>query len=106
MYFSKRVRPPSETGTKVGALQLLERLRNAGRILCSKHWDTYVNMEQYDKLRNGGVKRLAFVAKERVVGIVEVQRVFAENFGVYGVRKVWRQLRREGFTVAAAPSSG
>ena len=30
----------------------------------------------------------------------EVRRVFAENFGVYGVRKVWRQLRREGFTVA------
>ena len=24
---------------------------------------------------------------------IEVQRVFAENFGVYGVRKVWRQLR-------------
>jgi putative transposase len=31
---------------------------------------------------------------------IEVQRVFAENFGVYGVRKVWRQLQREGFTVA------
>ena len=31
---------------------------------------------------------------------IEVQRVFAENFGVYGARKVWRQLRREGFTVA------
>ena len=31
---------------------------------------------------------------------IEVQRVFAENFGVYGVRKVWRQLRREGFMVA------
>ena len=31
---------------------------------------------------------------------IEVQRVFAENFGVYGLRKVWRQLRREGFTVA------
>ena len=30
----------------------------------------------------------------------EVRRVFEENFGVYGVRKVWRQLRREGFTVA------
>ena len=26
----------------------------------------------------------------------EVQRVFEENFGVYGVRKVWRQLKREG----------
>jgi transposase InsO family protein len=31
---------------------------------------------------------------------VEVRRVFAANFGVYGVRKVWRQLRREGFDVA------
>ena len=30
----------------------------------------------------------------------EVQRVFADNFGVYGARKVWRQLRREGFAVA------
>jgi len=29
-----------------------------------------------------------------------ITRVFAENFGVYGVRKVWRQLRREGFTLA------
>ncbi len=31
---------------------------------------------------------------------VEVQRVFQENFAVYGVRKVWRQLQREGFRVA------
>lgn len=30
----------------------------------------------------------------------EVARVFAENFGVYGVRKVWRQMMREGFPVA------
>ncbi len=30
----------------------------------------------------------------------EVARVFAENFEVYGVRKVWRQMTREGFTVA------
>ncbi|NWK94562.1 IS3 family transposase [Sphingobium lactosutens] len=29
----------------------------------------------------------------------EVVRVFAENFGVYGVRKVWRQMNREGFAV-------
>jgi putative transposase len=26
--------------------------------------------------------------------------VFEENFRVYGVRKVWRQLKREGFDVA------
>ena len=30
----------------------------------------------------------------------EVRRVHEEHFGVYGVRKVWRQLRREGVAVA------
>jgi transposase InsO family protein len=30
----------------------------------------------------------------------EIRRVHEENFGVYGVRKVWRQLSREDFTVA------
>ena len=29
-----------------------------------------------------------------------IQRVWEENFKVYGVRKVWRQLRREGVAVA------
>ena len=31
---------------------------------------------------------------------LEIARVHAENFGVYGARKVWRQLRREGVAVA------
>ena len=30
----------------------------------------------------------------------EIARVFAENFEVCGVRKIWRQLRREGFAIA------
>jgi putative transposase len=30
----------------------------------------------------------------------EIARVFAENFEVYGARKVWRQLGREGISVA------
>ena len=30
---------------------------------------------------------------------VEIARVHAGNFAVYGARKVWRQLRREGFDV-------
>jgi putative transposase len=30
----------------------------------------------------------------------EIRRVFEENWGVYGVRKVWHQMRREGFDVA------
>jgi transposase InsO family protein len=30
----------------------------------------------------------------------EIARVFDDNLRVYGVRKVWRQMRREGFDVA------
>lgn len=30
----------------------------------------------------------------------EIRRVWVENFEVYGVRKVWRQLMREGFKIA------
>jgi len=30
----------------------------------------------------------------------EIKRVFEENYSVYGVRKVWRQMRREGLDVA------
>jgi putative transposase len=30
----------------------------------------------------------------------EVLRVFSENFAVYGARKVWRQMKREGFDIA------
>lgn len=30
----------------------------------------------------------------------EILRVFSGHFGVYGVRKIWRQLRRENITTA------
>ncbi len=30
----------------------------------------------------------------------EIQRVWDENMQVYGVKKVWRQLKREGFVIA------
>lgn len=30
----------------------------------------------------------------------EIQRVYDENYSMYGVRKVWRQLLREGISVA------
>jgi transposase InsO family protein len=33
----------------------------------------------------------------------EIRRVREENFGVYGVRKVWRQLGREGSRRPVAP---
>jgi putative transposase len=35
----------------------------------------------------------------------EIDRVHAEHFGVYGARKVWRQLHREGSWWPAAPWS-
>jgi putative transposase len=44
--------------------------------------------------------RLSPRAQRDVALAIEVRRVFAENFHVYGVRKVWRQLRRESFDVA------
>ena len=35
----------------------------------------------------------------------EVQRVWDENFKVYGVRKLWRQMRRSSLTSRDAPYS-
>jgi putative transposase len=44
--------------------------------------------------------RLPPRARRDLVLKSEILRVHAENFGVYGVRKVWRQMRREGFEIA------
>ena len=44
--------------------------------------------------------RLSARAQRYQVLKPEVARVFTENFAVYGVRKVWRQMMREGFLVA------
>lgn len=38
--------------------------------------------------------------KRDVLLSAEIRRVFDENLRVYGLRKVWRQLQREGFDVA------
>ena len=45
-------------------------------------------------------EKLSARAKRDVVLRPEIERVFAENFEVYGARKVWRQMLREGFAVA------
>ncbi len=44
--------------------------------------------------------RLSARARQDAALKIEVRRVFDQNFSVYGVRKVWRQLKREGFDVA------
>ena len=46
------------------------------------------------------VDRLSVRARRDVSLKIEIRRVFDANYRVYGVRKVWRQLRREGFDVA------
>jgi len=45
-------------------------------------------------------ERLSDRAKSDEALRPEIQRVFDANWQVYGVRKIWRQLRREGFDVA------
>ena len=44
--------------------------------------------------------KLSLRAKRDLALKPEIARVFEENFRVYGVRKVWRQMQREGFDVA------
>lgn len=44
--------------------------------------------------------RLSARARRDAALRIEVRRVFEANFRVYGVRKVWRQLNREGHEVA------
>ncbi|MBW8637863.1 IS3 family transposase [Hoeflea sp. WL0058] len=55
----------------------------------------------YDNIaKREDVDRLSARARRDIALKIEIRRVFEENFRVYGVRKVWRQLQREGFGVA------
>jgi putative transposase len=50
--------------------------------------------------RQADPDRLPARAKRDAALMVEIRRVYEANFGVYGVRKVWRQLAREGIVAA------
>jgi len=55
----------------------------------------------YDRVaRRRDPTRLPARARRDAELKIAVRRVFEENFRVYGVRKLWRQMRREGFVVA------
>ena len=65
---------------------------------CARHPDRPVHL-----LRRPppGIGTIAGAARRRDAELCEhIARVHAENFGVYGARKVWLQLNREGITVA------
>ena len=52
------------------------------------------------KARESDPTLLSARAKRDAVLRREIRRVWEENFEVYGVRKVWKQLKREGYDVA------
>ena len=52
------------------------------------------------KLRQANPQRLPARAQRDTAVSAEIRRVYEANFRVYGVRKVWRQLGREGIGVA------
>lgn len=54
----------------------------------------------YDTVaKRTNVDRLPVRVRSDMSMKIEIHRVFDENFRVYGVRKIWRQLQREGFDV-------
>lgn len=52
------------------------------------------------KARQADPARLPPLAQRDIALSKEIQRVYIENFQVYGARKVWRQLGREGIRAA------
>ena len=50
--------------------------------------------------RRADLGRLPARARSDAALMVEIRRVFETNFQVYGVRKVWRQLARDGIVAA------
>jgi putative transposase len=53
-----------------------------------------------DAARRTDPGKLPARAQRDAVLKIAIRRVYEENFGVYGVRKVWRQLGREGIAIA------
>ncbi|WP_413814695.1 IS3 family transposase [Escherichia coli] len=90
------VRPPLEK-----MMPLLDKLREQYGVgpLCSELHiapSTYYHCQQqrhHPDKRSARAQRYDWLKKE-------IQRVYDENHKVYGVRKVWRQLLREGIRVA------
>ncbi|EHL9061211.1 IS3 family transposase [Escherichia coli] len=90
------VRPPLEK-----MMPLLDKLREqygVGPVCSELHIapSTYYHCQQQ---RHHPDKRSARAQHDDWLKI-EIQRVYDENHQVYGVRKVWRQLLREGIRVA------
>ena len=67
--------------------------------ICKRAADRPVDLPR-PRRAAGRSRQAAGAGQARCSSGREIRRVFEENFGVYGVRKVWRQLGREGIGVA------
>jgi len=50
--------------------------------------------------RRADPDKLPLRARRDIIMKTEIRRVYEENLPVYGVRKVWRQLLRDGIALA------
>nr|WP_165756727.1 IS3 family transposase [Cronobacter sakazakii] len=97
VYFGEGgVRPPLEKVMPL--LDKLRKLYGVGPVCSELHIapSTYYHCQQqrhHPDKRSARAQRDDWLKKE-------IQRVYDENHKVYGVRKVWRQLLREGIRVA------
>jgi hypothetical protein len=71
--------------------EILETLSGTCRILRNEHWDTYVNVEQYERLRRGENQVLAFhsVLKPEILNGFASVFMASANFEDSQVYKVW-----------------
>ena len=97
--------PFAESVQFVGPLTLAEACRNY--IDDPTRAETANTREAYDTSRKlavaliGEAVRVSLISRAHRRDMLDVLRfLFAENFAVYGIGKVWRQMMREGFLVA------
>ena len=67
--------------------------------ICNEIWIASSSYYEY-KARERDPDRLPDRIKRDMRLELDIQRVWKDNFRVYGARKVWRQLLREGIGVA------
>jgi hypothetical protein len=71
-----------------------------GRADLPRPADRPVHLTHDHVARRADLSRLSSRAKRDAELRSEILRAFEANIRVYGVRKVWRQMQREGFDVA------
>jgi hypothetical protein len=74
--------------------EILEILADTIRALINRHWKTYVNTEQYERLQRGEVKLLAFhsMLDPKIISGFGSAFMAAANFEDTAIYKLWSQI--------------